>query len=170
MRARAQGFTLIEMVVVVVILGLAAAVVYPRLDRQLLSRQALRNAGDRIASVAMYAGERAAFTRRTHWLTLDLPGNRYGVEVEGQGGLRAAPQGGPDLFSTLREGLSFGDVVGPRRVGSRDQVEIRLTPEGWADTATIELRGSDGDAYWITVTPVAGVVETSDARPGSGHE
>lgn len=74
---RRAGFTLVEILTVVVILGIASAIVIP----QLSDRSDLRvAAGARVLMAdLLYAQNRAIATQKTHWVKFDAEQQRYAI-------------------------------------------------------------------------------------------
>lgn len=66
---RARAFTLVELVVVIVILGIMAAVVAPSVTQSAQSRQ--RSAAQMLARDVRYAQARAVATGRRAWVTIN---------------------------------------------------------------------------------------------------
>ena len=166
MRRSKHGFTLIELVVVIMILGLAAAVLFPRLNAGALARGRLRNSVARIAAIATHARNRAACTRRIHVLHLDTKSGEYWVSDQVSGaGHTAAPASGPALRGCLPSGARFEEIEMVDQSPLPEAiVRLRFSPEGWADPAVIHVMGQDGDVAGLAITGLCGRVETYDSR------
>ncbi len=91
MTTQRSGFTLIEILVVVVILGIASAIVIPQIG----ARGDLKaSAGARVIMAdLMYAQNRAIATQTWHYVKFDTAGNRYSV-------LDRVPMNGGDRIIT----------------------------------------------------------------------
>ena len=76
---RRDGFTLLEIVVVVALIGLLMVALTPRLGGGMSRR--LENAVDQIEADLRYAGQRAVATGKLHRWTVDLDEQLYRVEV-----------------------------------------------------------------------------------------
>lgn len=76
---RRDGFTLLEIVVVVALIGLLMIALMPRIGGGMSRR--LENAVDQIQAELRYAGQRAVVTGRLHRWTVDLDEQLYRIEV-----------------------------------------------------------------------------------------
>ena len=151
-----RGFTLIELAVVIVVLGLAAVTVLPRLGGAGFERAQLRASASKLATVAAYARDQAACTRLVHVLGIDLNYGTYWVKPTNG---RAAIQG------KLPEGVRFTDVQVPG--GAMGGVaELRFSPDGRADAAAIHLAGDRGCEATVLVAAMQGRTETHEGRLG----
>ena len=160
---RASAFTLIEMIVVIVILALAAAIAIPRLSGGLLEREGLKSDVNRLAAVITHAREQAAATRRGHWLVLDVKNNLWRLRVVPRPDDPADSK--PTLEGHLREGVTFKDVaVAGKELSEDRRAEVRFAADGWVDPAVITLASADGAAYSIAVSAPSGRVETFASR------
>ena len=169
----ADGFTLIEMIVVIVILSLAAAFAIPRLNGGLTDREGLKADGNRLAAVIAHARDQAAATRRGHWIILDLKSNSWRLravarpsETPPEGAkAEATPQAGPLLEGRLRDGVTFSDVTVAGKSAAEDRrAELRFAADGWVDPAVITLSSADGSVFSIAVSAPSGRVETFACR------
>ena len=166
MRHSEHGFTLIELAVVIMILGLAAAVVFPRLNAGALTRGELRSSVARIAAIATHARNRAACTRRMHVLHLDKKSGEYWVSDQASdAGHTAAPAGSPTLRGRLPTGVRFQDIeMADHSPLPEEIIRLRFSPEGWADPAVVHVMGQDGDVAGLAITGLCGRVETYDSQ------
>ena len=72
-----KGMTLIEVIVVMIIIGILAAIVLPRFDFATSSRASVDGAAYMIASDIRYAQEFAMATRTSKTITFSAGGNSY---------------------------------------------------------------------------------------------
>jgi general secretion pathway protein H len=110
---RVAGFTLVELLVVILVIGLAAAVTYAQLERD--PRQALEREGRRLAGAIEHASLLAQWKNRT--LGLSAGGGSY----------RFWQRGATDAGETWTE-LSDDDALAPRTLPA----PLAVTPRSYA--------------------------------------
>lgn len=165
-RGRA-GFTLIELMAVVTVMGLVAALVYPQLS---WSRdRAVRGEAEALSDVLEYARQRAIVTGRVHRVRLDLGASRHRLEWlpprfdedpdAGPEDLALSPPVRPERdFEPVpnragrghvtRRGVLLLEVEG--EAGELDgEVTLRFEPDGRADPARIWLGDDAGENRYL---------------------
>ena len=158
-RTASSGFTLLELAVVLLILGIAVSFVAPRLRDP--ETAALEAAANRIATTARYLYDEAAYQRLPMRLNLDLDHQTYFVTV--LGGDPDDPEFVPVASSSLAkptllpDAVAFRDVVLPT-VGTVTEglVFAQFSPEGWADPLVVHLRGRSGGEATMAIEPLTG--------------
>lgn len=130
--ANQAGFTLIELVVVLAILGIAAAMVVVRGAPVSPSAQA-RLAASEVLSALQSARADALMTNRSVAFTLDTATRRY------QWGQQAAHALPADLQLTL--------LTGTEQVVSKSAGTVRFDPDGGSSGGRITIAG--GDRIWM---------------------
>jgi general secretion pathway protein H len=151
-----RGFTLIEMVVVIVIISLVAVLVIPRLPSTDAAN--LRDSARRLAAVIRYLGDRSVTTKSSFRMRLDLTDNAVTVTkiVNGE---EAAPD---DPFFTrkiLAEGVAIEDVE-VSRLGKLGEgvVTMDFGVAGLGDVMVIHLKGGKETHFTVTALPYGGKV------------
>ncbi len=146
-----RGFTLFELMLVLVLLGLAAMVVSPSIDKGMKNREA-RQAALGFAAVARELGSRARTEGIPQRLVVDRARNRYLVARDQEVTLPvnlsfAGVEGGEALenglhrFSFFPNGANFGGRVDFSSGAEGIQYSVRFHPL----TGRVEvLRGADG--------------------------
>ena len=148
-----RGVTLIEMMVVVVILGIAAAIVFPRLNAGALEAARLRSSARRVAALATHLRDQAIIDRKTYALHVNVPDGAYWATVVTPKDEEAQPEGMGKVSGHLPAGARFRGVQAPSVEGLiTREATIRFRPEGWCDAAAIRIEGETGETYTILVT------------------
>jgi prepilin-type N-terminal cleavage/methylation domain-containing protein len=160
MRKDTNGYTLIELAVVMLILAISLTTVIPSFSIG-SDQSRLRSSANRIASVAEHAHQRAACTRLTHILHIDTKKGTYWVTTQGLDGQDVSITDILSLKGQLPEGVSFLDIkIQGINTHSKDCICITLSPQGWADQATIRLRSLTGEIMSIMIDEFSGQVKT----------
>jgi len=136
------GFTLIEMMVVIVIIAVCAAIVIPRLPAPEATR--LRSSARNLATAIRFMNDQAIITKGQYTLQLSLTENSTQISKLSASGEELPPD---DQFMNHRlveEGISIEDVTVPQlgRV-SEGEVIIPFGPGGNQDGITIHLKGGE---------------------------
>jgi prepilin-type N-terminal cleavage/methylation domain-containing protein len=154
----ANGFTLVELVVVIVILAITAAIVLPRFS--FTDEGRLRTSARTVAALLRYLGERGATGGGTYRLHLNPGDNTMGVMKLAESGEEIRPDDPFLTRSFLADGVILADVVLPRLGKVRDsEVVITLGPRGLLEFLVIHLRGKGEAAYTIFAYPEGGRVK-----------
>jgi type II secretion system protein H len=185
------GFTLIEMLAVVAIFGLIAAMVLPNID--LGGSRVVKAEADDMAAAIEFARQRAVMTGRTHQVVIEIERGEHWVEwaapadtADGAAPEEAAAPGERQLDLVppiLLGGEEFEPIPGEMGrvhraddatailgvevsgdVADQGRVELRITPDGAADAAAILLGDADGgNALRIEIEPLADAVRVVHA-------
>jgi len=161
MQRRQDGFTLIELVVVLLIVAACVTIVFPRFSVGFLDQQRLRSSVSRIASVAEYAHQRAVCTHVTHLLHFDIEKGRYWVTAQTSDGKVVPIADGINLMGRLPEGVQFSGIeFQDMRTDSKNIVTIEFSPQGWIEPVTVYVASSEGRKMSIVMNEMLGYVET----------
>ena len=148
-RREGTGFTLLELMVVMVIMGIVMAVQLPRLGGQ-LTGSSLRSAARAVGALAYSARFRAADTGCPHVLVLD--GRENQVRLFDEDGR------GPLLSRRLPRGVSFDRMESEGRAAENNMLRITFYPQGTATPAELLLSGSERRHLLLTVSAADGAV------------
>jgi len=155
---RQNGFTLIEMTVVIVILSVMALVVLPRLP--FAHERDLKTSARNLAASLRYLGDMAISTKQHYRLRITLLNNEIAVtRVLPEGDELAVSDGTLNELSLL-DGIVFSDIVTPRtgKVAEGEAV-LDFGPLGVEDFAVIHLKRKDDSRYYtVAVYPGSGRV------------
>ena len=161
MQWRRDGFTLIELAVVLLIIAACVTVVFPKFSVGFLDRQRLRSNVSRIASIAEYAHQRAVCTHVTHLLHFDIEKGKYWVTAQTSDGKVMPIADGLNLMGRLPEGVQFSGIeFQDMRTDSKDVVTIEFSPQGWIEPVTVYVASSEGRKMSIVMNEMLGYVET----------
>ncbi len=177
-----EGFTLLEIVVVALLLGLLASLVLPSVD--IGGGLRLRNAARELAGDLAYASQRAVTTGREHAWVLDLDAQVFRIEqlvLEEQEAFELPTHVGLLSLSPPESGLDY-EPVGNRTGQCRELSEaiaiaelcvagechehgerwIVFSPDGAASPADVYVADSDGYEMQVRVIGFTGEVRIED--------
>lgn len=142
---RDEGFTLFELIVVLVILGALAALAAPSFSRTIVSAR-LRASASEVRSALARARSLAVAGARERSVVFDLEKGEYGLDNE------ATRRGFPDPIRLGGVRLS-GEPV------ERGDAVVRFFPDGTAEEAEVSVASGDGGGLRVTVEPLTGIAE-----------
>ncbi|NWG13157.1 MAG: prepilin-type N-terminal cleavage/methylation domain-containing protein [Acidobacteria bacterium] len=156
--SRAGGFTLLELVLVVLVMGLAVAISYPSLSRGSATLR-LRAAGRDVLNVVRYAREKAITEQSELHLVVEKGAREVVLTDELGEGDR--PYALPSDVRIDRLLLGSEEVrEGP--------VVIRFLPNGSSTPATIVLKSDAGSALRVITEPITGGARILQGEGGPG--
>jgi prepilin-type N-terminal cleavage/methylation domain-containing protein len=141
-----SGFTLLELVLVILVMGLVLAVSYPALSRGSASIH-LQGVGRDILSTFRYAREKAI----TGQMGIQLVASR-----EKQNLILADEFGAGNRSYTLPRDVSIQRLSLAGRVITDGPLVIRFSPNGSSDNAEILVQSISGAALRIVSDPITG--------------
>lgn len=159
---RRNGFTLIEIIVVVFILGSLLLIATPRLLEK--TDVNLKSASRTLTGTIKYLYNEAVFKKSIYRLAFDLDKDEYWPEVlDGQQFVRK----NDFLFRTkkLPDGVYFEDIETERTEGKVDSgrdVFLIFLPTGYVDPAIIHLRTGESNYYTLSTNPYTGITKVFD--------
>jgi type II secretion system protein H len=142
-RPATRGFTLLELVIVLFLAGLVAALVIPRLSGTLESSR-LRSGASDVRAALTLARTLAVSGSSLRAAAFDIEGGRYAVEGEAR-------------RYVLPDGIRIESV----RTGSEEATRgtVRFFPDGSAQDAEIVVVSPGGGRMRVTVEPLTGIAE-----------
>ena len=156
-----RGFTLIEIVVVLVIISMAMMIVIPRLPSS--ESENLKSSARTLASTLRYLQDRAATGRTTYYLRLE-PGTDVVKVLEAAADGSEKEPGDPLLQQRpVKEGVQVADVYIPR-LGKVNEGQLRLEVGmgGLREFVVIHLRSPEGAFWTVMAFPSSGKVKVYD--------
>lgn len=154
---REPGFTLIEMIVVVVLIGLTTALTMPRFRHNLLSDH-LKTATREMAGLINNLSQAAISENDDYLLYFDLSENRYWTENTGltaEGRLLAK-----EKAVKLPDDVEILDVW--KKGGEKSvtgEISLMITKKGYLQPATIHLGTDGGRVFTLSLKTFSGRVE-----------
>lgn len=145
-RFRQQGFTLLELVLVVVVMGLAVAISYPALSRGTVAFH-LRATGRDVLNCMRYAREKAITEQTVTRVVVDRNGQKIILTDEYGEGSRT--------YSMPRD-VKIERVVFVGQEVFDAPLVIRFLPNGSAESAEILLKSETGGLLKIVTDPITG--------------
>ncbi|HYB98070.1 MAG TPA: prepilin-type N-terminal cleavage/methylation domain-containing protein [Candidatus Limnocylindrales bacterium] len=149
---RQRGFTLFEVVVVVVIIGVIAALVVPSMNsgwRQGAVRRSVRT----FISASRAASAKAVSTRKAVGLSVYEQDGRFGIE------------GGEQTFE-LPGFAEFGAIEGGREGEAEDEIVFDFFPTGASVGGSVEIEfevAGGRQAYVLIFDPLIGRLRIEEA-------
>ena len=140
-----RGFSLIEMVLVLALIGIITALVVPGLANKFTSVR-LRTSAQKTVAIITYARNQAVFKKKFVWLLFDRKMNRVAVMDPIGGGK------GEKVYSYPEDVMIEKLVIGGKEI-SDSQGVIMFYPNGSSDGGEIGLRAKNARSYSITIDP-----------------
>lgn len=155
---QSRGFTLIELTVVIVILGVMLALIIPRLGE--LGEANLKRSARHLTGMIRFLKDESQARKSVYRLQFDVPAGHYWAEVLTQTGEQTVEfrrfQSEIGSEGSLSGNTTFRDVM----VGSHpDDAFIQFTPDGWVENALIHLKDGDDKPFTLIVKPLTGDTE-----------
>jgi Tfp pilus assembly protein FimT len=161
MQCRQDGFTLVELAVILLIIVACVTVVFPKFSNALFEQQRLKSSVNKIASIAEYARQRAVSTQFAHMLNFNIEQGTYWVTAFAPDGKLIPMADGLSLKGRLPEGIRFSGIEFPDISSvSGDVVTVEFSPQGWIEPATVYVTCSQGSTMGIVMHEILGYVET----------
>ena len=160
-----KGFTLLELMLVIVVMGIMAAASLPAFSG-VFAETRLRTATSGLASTVNFAGRLAVTERLGCRVNCRLEEGSYWLTVEKD------PVSSPGTYSKLEghlgrvrllpQGIKLTKLSTPRGVSSEGEDYILAQPDGKMEKALLHLRNEKGETYSIFASKTFGRVKTFD--------
>jgi general secretion pathway protein H len=159
-----RGFTLLEVLVVLVLMGIVAGIAIPRFKN--LFEVELKSSMRRLAGTIKFCFNDAIIKQATIRLNFDISSGTYTYSM-----LVTDPDSRigefvdmPSPFTEteqLPQGVYFKDILTPRSIQKMEDGEtyIMFYPTGYAEKAVIHLADAHGRVYTMLVRPLTGGVK-----------
>jgi prepilin-type N-terminal cleavage/methylation domain-containing protein len=158
-----RGFTLIEMLVVVAIIGVMAGALVPRLPDITASR--LKHTARRLAGTITYLYERSAATQLVYRLTLDMETNEFYVSLLNKENQFEETKLDFARRTRLPDNVRVESADIPAQgVVSSGRAQIHFFPGGFTEQAYVYLKDVSGNELTLEVYPLTGRVKILEGR------
>jgi len=153
-----QGFTLIELMVVLVLLSIAAALVVPRLPST--DAMELKSSARSVASLLRYLGERSIASKNSYRLHINISENSVKVTRKLASGDEVPPEDSLLARNALAAGIDIADLQIPRLgTVTEGEVLIDFGAAGLTEFLTLHLNSPKGESFTIVGYPQGGKVK-----------
>jgi len=139
-----SGFTFVELIVVLVILGVVTALVAPSVSRTIASAR-LRSAASDVRTSLARGRALAVAGAEERAVAFDLSRGGFGVDNE--------------AVRLLPDTIRLGAVLPGEDRKEQGNVRVRFFPDGSGDEAEISVTTEDGGTLRVTVDPLTGLSE-----------
>ena len=147
-----RAFTLVELVVVLIVAGVSAALVFPKVSGFLLREPEPWRSGRRLVRLAKHARELAVATESTFVLSVDGNTGDYWIASKQHDEPAAAVAAPSDLRGRLGEDVRVTNVELTEEDWDPERpVTMEFSPEGTGDPARIGLTSSDERTVTVVI-------------------
>ncbi|MCP4449926.1 MAG: hypothetical protein GY809_00575 [Planctomycetes bacterium] len=150
-----RATTLVELLVVIVILSISAAILFPRLHTSQTESARLERSAEQLVRVIKRAQNLAIGTQTVHVLHLDLETQSYSVSAKSFQGEEVPVDRELGLRGTLASGVVFAQILrNDLQNPTINPVAWPFDPEGRGLAGRVVLRGGQGHTLDIVVGDV----------------
>jgi general secretion pathway protein H len=153
-----DGFTLIEMMIVIVILGVMITLIVPRIGE--LGDANVKRSARHLTGMIRFLRDESQSRKTVFRLRFDVQGGRYWAEVQTLTNDQTVEftkwQSEIGAEGSLSGQTTFRDV---QAASHPDDPFIQFTPDGWVENAAIHLRDGDDKDFTLLVNPLMGSTE-----------
>jgi prepilin-type N-terminal cleavage/methylation domain-containing protein len=155
-----KGFTLIELTVVVVLIGLIMTLTIPRFRTGILTDD-LKATTRKMVGMIRGLRDEAIREQNVYFLHFDLESNRFWIDSTGMSEEERARAA--EKAPTLPRGVRVLDIwlssKGKKMMG---QAAIRFSKKGYVQPSAIHLGAEDGREFTLVLNPFLGRVKVYD--------
>jgi type II secretion system protein H len=154
-----RGFTLLELIIVIAIMGITVGFIGPRLYTG-ISSSGMDKATREILAILQFARSTAVTRHAPYYVRFDIDGRRIG--------LFPRPESSGETPEMLKErelppGVKLKSVKTPYQSEKiQGHLDVLVTTEGVIEQGVIYLEGSLGKVYTLVIKPFSGMLEIHD--------
>ncbi|MEN6428267.1 MAG: prepilin-type N-terminal cleavage/methylation domain-containing protein [Phycisphaerales bacterium] len=157
-----RAFTFLELIVVLVVLGVSAAIAFPKLNRLLLAEPEPLRSGRKLARALRYTQELAVATESASSLRIDTQAGRYWVtDRQGEKGAQAVGVSS-EIEGQFPNGVRILEVEPHELDPEKGVLVVAFDPEGHCDPTIMSLTSAEGRTVKIVVGEWFGEIELVD--------
>ncbi len=153
-----QGFTLFELIVVVVIIGMMTTLAIPRLRQSVFENQ-LKKSSRKVVGLIAKVSQKAVRDQEWYQLNFDISENRIWLEGSDNKQYDVSLSDEVSIVDIL---VHDPDKTVQENKSSTGQAEILFTPKGYVTKTLIHLQDDDGELT-IFLSPFLGVTKIFDS-------
>lgn len=155
---RSRGFSLIEMIIVLIIIGLMTMVVMPRLGKTLQNLE-VRGAAKRISGILRYCRSESVNKSRIYSASFDTTSRLLSVQsTEEEGKSRV------ERSYTLPEEIQVEKIDPGKTLLESSFPTFEFYPNGGSNGGTALIRRVESRAYLIQIDSLTGTVKVEEAK------
>ncbi|MBN2713667.1 MAG: prepilin-type N-terminal cleavage/methylation domain-containing protein [Planctomycetes bacterium] len=146
-RKKPGGFTLIELMIVIVLIAIAAAIVAPRLSEQILGARVRKTARD-FCNICKLARSKSAAEVKEYTVVID----------NGKRNMSLKAKGGDAVKSSLgKRELPEGITVKTEGASGSGRVEISFFSDGTSSGSSLSFHDKSGRVIKVVVDKISGL-------------
>jgi len=147
---RGKGFTLIELIIVLVVLSAVLVIAFPRMEA-FFAGGYLRSTTRRLVGTIRYLHDRSVTTGKRLRLCYDLDENEYWIEEENEEGEFEELKTVLGKREALPEGITFLDIITPEGKMNSGQTFTLFFSKGYVTKSIIHLQNEKEEVQTLLV-------------------
>jgi general secretion pathway protein H len=153
------GFSLLELVIVLVILSLATLLLAPRLSRT-ISHMETKGAAKRVSALLRHCRSDAINQKKTYLISFDADANAVSISTltEGEDSPKA------DRFYVLSKEVRMEKVEPGKNAVETALPSFEFYPNGGSNGGRVVLKGREGRVYNVVVDTLTGMVRVEQGE------